>query len=452
MVWELYMWKNFCSSIGGMFDFSGREKRNVFWSTAAVSLIILAAIGAVIGITVWMQSLFHTKFIIGGNPLVMYETSFLVLTALLLYFPIVSCAVRRLHDAHLSGMLLIIPLVNLLLLCLQSSNKSYTEKRGFRYGLGQLMILLVFIALAGFSTVSILGKMNASTVPAAEVAEKTETRQEKKKAEENPYLEKDDGKEVSQVEEPRDSQNEKKEPQKNQDLLNTGAVIIPIIDERELNYIRTGSETLPDGKVATQYKHIQTLKIDFLTNTNIYDGFDSPTVIGNVNLGEDYTILSITHLTNPQENDTVGQFWLEVAYGKGSGYISAGTIDNPYRNDNYVPLEKVQIGEKVWTIRKFDSLFSFNHSIDIRNNPGTQGTSVIGKIDASTSNLRTVTSDAITEQDDTSKGPTAGEPWIRIEYEGISGWIPGAYAVIDHGGVKYQTPDGILKNDLGVGI
>lgn len=441
------MWKKFCSSVGSMFNFSGREKRNVFWSTVLFALIIMAIPMLVIGITVWMQSIFHKTFQIAGTDLIVYERAAVTLFALLLYFPVVSCGVRRLHDVNVSGLLLLIPVVNIVLLCLPSSLKSVEEKSGARHGVGQFLVLLVFIVLAGFSAVTFIKNKNGE--PQKTVSEKTDDKKnvdaEKKNASQSEPEKIVEKNETVVVAEPEPVVVAKQ-------TSSGGNVVIPITDERKFNYVRMGEENLQDGGLATQYKHVQTLSIDFLENTSIYDSFDSDTVIGTVTLGEQYTVLSLIQITNPQRNDNIGQFWLEIVYGKGSGFVSAGRIDNPYRNENYVPLEQLQTGNTIWTVRKFDSLFSFYHSIDIRDFPGVEGTSVIGKIDASLNNMKTVVSDAITEQDDTSASPIGGEPWIRIEYEGITGWIPGAYADIEHGGVKYQTPDGILANDLGLGI
>lgn len=440
------MWKNFCSAMDRMFNFSGREKRSVFWSTVLFTIAILILGLGIIGLTIWMQKVFHKTFSIGDTNLVIYEQGFFALLGLIFYFPLVSCGVRRLHDINASGFLLLVPVVNLILLCLPSTAKDVEESKGFRYGFGQFLVLLFFIAATGFASVVMVGKIKGNLV--INFGNKNQ-QVEKSTAEEMPQ--KDD----SIIEEKNtDSEiGRTNDIEKNStDLMDAGAVIIPILDNRKFNYIKTGFETLPDGKVATQYKHIQTLRIDYLTNTNIYDTFDSPIVIGSVALGDEYTVLSLIQLTNPLTNDNVGEFWIEVIYGEGSGFIYAGRIDNPYRNDNYVPLEQIQIGEKIWTVRKFDSMFSFYHKIDIRNHPGLEGTKVIGSIEGSISNIITVTSDAITEQDDTGFGPTAGNPWIRVEYDGVKGWIPGAYADIEHGGIKFQTPDGILLNDLGIGI
>ncbi|MBQ5399875.1 MAG: DUF805 domain-containing protein [Treponema sp.] len=441
------MWKSFCSSFLNMFDFGGRERRRGFWFTVFFSIMILSAVLAAIGVTVLVQTITKKSLMIGKTAFVVYEQGLFALVSLVLYFPIVSCAVRRLHDVNVSGLLLAVPVVNVILLSLPSSLKEKKQSPGFVHGLGQTLALLVFIFATGFSVLAFLSRSTDGDIPFFNNGAKEETLGEKalKEIEEN---KKDEEKKLSQKENGGEIQN----GQKDIHLLDAGAVIVPIHDTRKFNYIRIGDESMMDGSVVTQYKHVQSLNIDFLSNTEIYDTFDGQTVIGNVNLGEEYTVLSLYQITYPQINDYTGKFWLEIAYGNGAGYINAGSIDNPYRNDNYIPLEQIQIGNKIWTVRRFDSMFSFYHQIDIRDYPGMEATNVIGRIDANLNNMVTVSSDAITEQDDTSEGPIGGEPWIRIEYNGITGWIPGAYTDIEHGGVKYQTPDGILKNDLGFGF
>ena len=441
------MWKSFCSSFLNMFDFGGRERRRGFWFAVFFSIIILSAILAAVGVTVLVQTISKKSLMIGKTPFVVYLQGLFALFALVLYFPIVSCAVRRLHDVNVPGLLLAIPVVNLILLSLPSSLKEKKQSPGFVHGLGQALALLVFIFATGFSTIAFFSRISEGGLAFFNQGAKEVNLGEKalKELEEN---KKGDEKKV----EPKEDAGAPTNGRQDLHLLDAGAVIVPIHDTRKFNYIRIGDESMTDGSIVTQYKHVQSLNIDFLSNTEIYDSFDGQTVIGNVNLGEEYTVLSLYQITYPQINDYTGKFWLEIAYGNGAGYINAGSIDNPYRNDNYVPLEQIQIGSKIWTVRRFDSMFSFYHRIDIRDYPGMEATNVIGRIDADLNNMVTVSSDAITEQDDSSEGPIGGEPWIRIEYNGITGWIPGAYTDIEHGGVKYQTPDGILKNDLGFGF
>ncbi|MBQ4236776.1 MAG: DUF805 domain-containing protein [Treponema sp.] len=437
------MWKNFCSILTRMFDFSGREKRKGFWSAVAFVLFIFAALASVVGIMELIQHLSRRTFRIGGTELIVYGQAAFALVSLLLYFPLISAAVRRLHDVNASGFLLLVPLVNVILLSLPTSLKEKKESAGFRYWFGQFLILTAFIAASGFFALDFFGR-KFTAAPSNEKAAV-----EEKSAKES--AEKDTGKSEST------GNHEKKESSAQQEkssphLLDAGVVTIPIHDKSKFNFIQTGSEELLDGTITTQYMHVQTLNIDFLSNTDIYDSFNSGTVIGHVNLGDEYTVLSLIQMTYPQENDFVGTFWIEIEYGDGSGYINAGRIDNPYRNDNYEPLEQIQIGEKIWTIRRFDSMFSLYNQIDIRDYPGLEGTNVIGKIKAGQNQMVMVKSDAITEQDESSEGSFYGEPWIRIEHEGVSGWIPGVYAEIERGSIKYQTPGGILEMDLGKGI
>ena len=431
-----------------MFDFSGRERRRQFWSSMAFVLIIAAFLGAVIGVTLLIQHLSRKPVMIGGNSLVLYEQGAFALIGLILFFPVVSSSVRRLHDVNVSGFLLLIPVVNIIAMCLPTSLKERNESSGFRHGFGQMLVLLIFTAAAGFLTLTFMGRLNGFRLgqfqgPVQEGKDVTEG-------------DKNAARESTEKKAPEGNSMEKADPANtmngNANLLEAGAVVIPIYDKNRLNYTKQGEEELPDGTVATRYRHVQSLTIDSLSNPDIYDSFGSQTVIGHVNTGDEYTVRSLIQITKPLENDHTGTFWVEIDYGKDSGYINAGRIDNPYRNDNYAPIEQIQIGSVSWTLRRFDTMFTCYHPIDIRDYPGLEGTKVIGRIDATMDSPITVRSDAITEEDDTSDSPIAGEPWVRIECDGLTGWIPGAHADTESNAIRHQTPDGILRNDLGLGI
>jgi hypothetical protein len=49
---------------------------------------------------------------------------------------------------------------------------------------------------------------------------------------------------------------------------------------------------------------------------------------------------------------------------------------------------------------------------------------------------------AATEELETIDGIT--DKWLKIEHDGVIGWIFGGYTFINRGGLKYYTPEGLI--------
>lgn len=120
-----------------------------------------------------------------------------------------------------------------------------------------------------------------------------------------------------------------------------------------------------------------------------------------------------------------------------------------YYGDNWDITGYIDSGSREWTIRKlsYQRVLVWER-IDIWDNPGRDGASVIGTIVPPTDvfpaiKLRVTEA---TEETETIDGVT--DRWLKIEHEGVSGWIFGGYVSGHRLYSKYDTPDGIVEKHL----
>jgi hypothetical protein len=208
-------------------------------------------------------------------------------------------------------------------------------------------------------------------------------------------------------------------------------------------------------------KHIQSIKIDYSSrniNLNIYDRpeLENGTIIGEVNLNDNINITQVAEVTIADEY----HYWVNVTTDNNiNGWIFCGKYEYkyaqfsiPYFAGGWEILEYINIGGKSWTIRRM----VYQHvavweALNIRDKPGLVDTKVISRIipPENTSPLVNLIVTEATEEMETIDGIT--DRWLKINYQGVEGWIFGGYTSVERGGPKYHTPENIIYAALGTG-
>lgn len=204
-------------------------------------------------------------------------------------------------------------------------------------------------------------------------------------------------------------------------------------------------------------KHIQSVKIGDLANDenlNIYNKpvFGNGTIIGKLKLNDTINIIQVAEASaannyyyclkiNTNNNITGWIFCGKYNYAQAKIYT-------PYFNNNWEIMQNINIGEKSWTIRKmaYQRVAVFER-LNIRDKPGLIDTKVISKIIPTYENSQiNLYVSEVTEESETIDGIT--DRWLKIDYNGINGWVFGGYTSVERGGYKYYTPENIIASKL----
>lgn len=216
------------------------------------------------------------------------------------------------------------------------------------------------------------------------------------------------------------------------------------------------AQTEDDNFYIVKRKHQQEIVIgELASDLNIYSDINKSEILATVPLTETVNVEEIW-LTQSKK-DLLHYVWLKVSYNgiEGFFYFSGAYysnlynkyIDNysdPYGNNCWEILGKIEVGNKSWTIRKLYqslSIFSPSDFIELRDNPGLLGTHVIAKIPSSYKNGNgqiNIKTEAITEEN------IDGIYWIRISIEGTTGWISSEYLSAERGGPTFLIPESII--------
>lgn len=250
-------------------------------------------------------------------------------------------------------------------------------------------------------------------------------------------------------------------------LLKEEIVSKYIIDELNYNY-DNGNGTILDYKIENEYlvitrKHETRLSLMlFFSQQNII--YEEP----DINSNELYVITENCHVNtfqivfskNLHTNEAVS--WVKIITDDNiAGWLKVKTTSEIYSDGNWAILEIINVNNENWTVRKmnkttlfvdFDDLNRVHYkdyqgivlydSIDIRNNPGINGTEVIFTLKMEDSKRVYFTILAITEEVDSIDGQI--EHWLKIEFEdGRIGWIFGGYAG-HYADPRYPFPNSII--------
>ena len=457
------MWKKFGAAFGKMFELRGRVSRSDFWSFVACFMIVFAGLEAISGCTFALQAILKKEFAPSGIPLIYIEQIVVLAFVLISYFPLTSLAVRRMHDINMSGFLLLVPVVSVVLLCLPSSKKEGKFEDGEKsYTLGKIIILLFFLAVYTLTVIfahNVFSGTFSEDEPSTPDDFEIVHDEEYYSSEAASYgeLEADLGAVIP--EEDDDSSLQQDEPKKSssnvgrgasaasiseEDLLALGPVSIPITDTKKFNWVLDRKETISGGREAVIYRNHQLLSLRYISDLNIYETYECTHQIGRVTQGQDVKVLSLVRIIKPYQNDAVERIALEIVYRNSTGYITCGrTSAWPYENELYVPMQQIQLGSKVWTVRNFNSVYSLWEKAELRDGPGFKGTSVLKTLQPTKNSSISVEVFAITEEGDPA---TDNEPWVKIRADGVDGWIPGSCLSSERGGAKYLTPEHLVSD------
>ena len=147
--------------------------------------------------------------------------------------------------------------------------------------------------------------------------------------------------------------------------------------------------------------------------------------------------------------------WLKISTDNvAHGWIlfSQGTGRSPYFNNNWEVLEIINVSNRNWTVRKLIQGVSVAGVVlNIRDKPGTVGTQVISQIIPQNGpyGLVIVNLDVIAATEESEIIGGRDDIWLKINYNGIEGWIFGGYTGVERGGAKYLTPENIISDRLG---
>jgi hypothetical protein len=107
-------------------------------------------------------------------------------------------------------------------------------------------------------------------------------------------------------------------------------------------------------------------------------------------------------------------------------------------------IEIINLNDRIWTVRNLNKqLVSIPRILNIHDNPGLKNTNVISQIFPSNTNwILTLEVIAATEEIETIEGKT--DRWLKINYNGIEGWIFGGNVSVERGGMKYYIPEDMV--------
>lgn len=99
------------------------------------------------------------------------------------------------------------------------------------------------------------------------------------------------------------------------------------------------------------------------------------------------------------------------------------------------------------------SVFCNEDEVELRDKPGEIGTQIIAHVPSSYKNGQGQINfeiEAVTEEIDDQKESVYGkERWVRITYDGKTGWIHGGYLSAERGGPKYYISEDYIAFSLG---
>lgn len=262
---------------------------------------------------------------------------------------------------------------------------------------------------------------------------------------------------------------------KNYEIINKNTIEIETKNEKDnilelLGNYKNGNGTIIEIKndesiVWIFRKHIQRREFpvwfDDFTDLIVYEEpvIENPIVITTLK-NKNFNILQIAE-ARTEDND---YYWIKIQTDNNIiGWIFCGLHEYrsaqfriPYFNNNWEIIDSIAVSEILWTIRKMpkQSIVVFG-KINIYDKPGLIGTKIITQtIPADNEiflNVLAITDevDTIIEGRDTEFGRKT-DRWVKIDYNGIEGWIFGGYATVNRGGPLFWTPENIIDWEIAV--
>jgi hypothetical protein len=208
-------------------------------------------------------------------------------------------------------------------------------------------------------------------------------------------------------------------------------------------------------------KHIQRIEFpvwfDDFSELLVYEEpvIENPVVIATLKK-ENFNILQVLEA----RTDKIIYYWIKIQtdsniigwiFCEGHEYRFAD-FRIPYFDNRWEILEKIVIGGRTWTVRKMneDDIVVFG-DVNIYDYPGLTNTNILSHINRVRHeiflNVLAVTEEKeiITKEGDfefsTSRNTNR---WVKINYNGIVGWIFGGHVSVNRGGPYFWTPEDII--------
>ncbi len=206
-------------------------------------------------------------------------------------------------------------------------------------------------------------------------------------------------------------------------------------------------------------EHLQTVEIgenieDF--QREIHSGINESDIIANLKKNDLVDISEIWYVI--AKGGKNADIWLKVNFKNTVGFILYQDSRNcnkyslsidPYRDGTWDLLEKFDDG---WTARRVKqtlAVYGDDDEIELRDRPGIKKSKVIAHIPRSERNGNgqvNLEVEAVTEETEKKKG---GDRWVRVTWDGNTGWVYAAPLSAERGGPKIWTPENILEWNLG---
>jgi len=211
------------------------------------------------------------------------------------------------------------------------------------------------------------------------------------------------------------------------------------------------SKSIGNIKYITR-EHLQRIQIgDLASEKNLYiynqPEFTNSEIASKLKLDDYINTMELLEIIDTDNKET--NVWIKIVTdNKISGWIYFGKSD-PYEDDRWSILEVISSSNRKWAIRKLEQWLAVLEVLNVRDNPGIEGTTVLFKLIPENKNQQiNVNTLAITEELDTIDG--IKDHWVKIKDEkGRIGWIFGGYATVERGGPKYYIPDNTVYFGLG---
>jgi len=145
------------------------------------------------------------------------------------------------------------------------------------------------------------------------------------------------------------------------------------------------------------------------------------------------------------------KIWIKISTDQGNiGWLRMGGYSNevgdtdPYENNRWTIIERIEINDINWTVRRQEFYLFTLYTLNVRNIPGIYESVVLYKMLP----YQWVRGFAVTEETDTIDGLT--NHWVRVQdIRGRVGWIFAGYLSTESGGPTILTPENIIYMRFG---
>ncbi|GHV06148.1 hypothetical protein FACS189485_14220 [Spirochaetia bacterium] len=205
-----------------------------------------------------------------------------------------------------------------------------------------------------------------------------------------------------------------------------------------------------DGNIIILRKHEQRFSIypstmsPYNKNTiNVYAKPNSEDILFTLKDGDFVNTLQVANVKNISNGQT---YWIKIKDDNNRiGWLDMDDNLDRYADGIWSIIEKIKVNGRSWTVRKLNGGLTVGEILNVRDNPGVNGTHVLFQLIPTIQHQELyVTILAITEEKDIIDGIT--DYWVKIKDEQNKiGWIFGGYTYVGRGGPKYRTPESQIK-------